>query len=215
MSQTPAQPKIYHITHIDNFPAIIASGGLLSDAVIIQRGGPAAQIGMSQIKQRRLTLPVVCHQGICVGECVPFYFCPRSVMLYVLNMGNLPGVTYQGGQQPIVHLEADLHAVVAWANAHGRLWAFSTSNAGARYTNFYADLAGLNQINWAAIGNNVFRDSAVKEPKQSEFLIHESFPWDLVERIGVISQGRQADVNGVITVSQHRPPVDVKRDWYF
>ena len=81
MSTPPATPRIYHITHVNNLPAIIANGGLVSDAAILARGGPAATIGMSNIKQRRLSLPVSCHPGLNVGDCVPFYFCPRSTML--------------------------------------------------------------------------------------------------------------------------------------
>jgi hypothetical protein len=80
----PANPKIYHITHVNNLPSIIAAGELISDAAIIQQGGPPAAVGMSKIKQRRLALPVTCHAGDFIGEYVPFYFCPRSVMLYLL-----------------------------------------------------------------------------------------------------------------------------------
>ena len=69
---------------------------------------------MSEIKQRRLTNPVKCRPGLSVGECVPFYFCPRSVMLYVIHMANHPELKYRGGQGAIVHLEAGLYeAVVA------------------------------------------------------------------------------------------------------
>ncbi|MBF0135828.1 MAG: DUF4433 domain-containing protein [Magnetococcus sp. DMHC-1] len=47
MIALPVQPKIYHITHVDNLPAILVDGGLVSDAEMIRRGGPAAAIGMS------------------------------------------------------------------------------------------------------------------------------------------------------------------------
>src|SRR5688572_32706394 len=104
---------------------------LISDAAIIARGGPVAAIGMSTIKQRRLRLPVHCHPGDCVGDYVPFYFCPRSIMLFVIHQANHPDLTYRGGQGPIVHLEADLRQVVEWATENGRRWAFSLSNAGA------------------------------------------------------------------------------------
>jgi hypothetical protein len=50
------------------------------------------------------------------ADCVPFYFCPRSIMLYILYQANDPELTYRGGQGPIVHLEADLRASVAWAD---------------------------------------------------------------------------------------------------
>jgi len=55
-----------------------------------------------------------CHvsRRTTVGQYVPFYFCPRSVMLYVLHRGNHPSLEYRGGQTPLVHLEADLLSVV-------------------------------------------------------------------------------------------------------
>lgn len=74
---------------------------------------------MEEIKRRRRTMPLDSRPGLHVGECVPFYFCPRSVMLYMLHKGNHPQLAYQGGQGPIVHLEADLRNVVAWAESAG------------------------------------------------------------------------------------------------
>jgi hypothetical protein len=63
---------------------------------------------MSSIKWRRLEELTLknSHPDLLVGECVPFYFCPRSVMFYLIHMRSheLP---YKGGQGPIVHLEAD------------------------------------------------------------------------------------------------------------
>lgn len=103
---------------------------------MIARGGPSATIGMSNIKRRRLALPVRCHPGDRVGDYVPFYFCPRSVMLFVIYCANARELTYRGGQGPIVHLEADLRAVIAWAEEAGRRWAFTLSNAGANYAEF-------------------------------------------------------------------------------
>ena len=106
MTSPPPSPCIYHITHVSNLPAIVASGGLLSDRAMRSRGGPTADIGMDTIKLRRMRLPVTCHPGDQVGDYVPFYFCPRSIMLYVIYCKNHPSLTYRGGQEPIVHLEA-------------------------------------------------------------------------------------------------------------
>ncbi len=85
----PIGAAIYHITHVDNLPAIIRAGGLRSDAST-QGVGPSTGIGMSNIKQRRLGLPVPCCPGNHVGDFVPFYFCPRSIMLYVIHCQNHP-----------------------------------------------------------------------------------------------------------------------------
>ena len=178
---------------------------------MIARGGPAAPIGMSTIKQRRLTLPVKCHPGDHVGDYVPFYFCPRSIMLLVIHYANHPELTYRGGQGPIVHLEADLHDVIAWATAAGRRWAFSLSNAGAHYTQFCASLGDLPQLDWAAIAATDFRSAPVKEAKQSEFLLHGSFPWSLVTTIGVHSPAVRTRAAAAIARGAHQPRVVVEQ----
>ena len=85
MPQPPAQPKIYHVVHVDRLASIVHDGCLWSDSVIIDHQHPGTTIGMGSIKQRRLALPVDCHPGTFVGEFVPFYFCPRSIMLYVIH----------------------------------------------------------------------------------------------------------------------------------
>lgn len=215
MSPPPAQPKIYHITHVDNIPSIIARGGLLSDSGMALRGGPAAPIGMPSIKHRRLTLPLTCHQGDCVGDYVPFNFCPRSVMLFVIFKANDPSLMYRGGQDPIVHLEADLHEVVNWADATGRRWAFSLANAGAQYVEFRASLADLHELDWSAIAAVDFRSPDVKEGKQAEFLVHDFFPWDLVTRIGVHSIGVKSQADTALSAATHHPKVEVRRGWYY
>ena len=122
MSAPPKKPKLYHITHIDNLPSIIADGALWSDAERLKRSINITNVGMSHIKRRRLEeIEVTCHPDTFVGEYVPFYFCPRSVMLYLLYRGNHRDLTYRGGQGPILHLEFDLQAIVRWAAKHGTL----------------------------------------------------------------------------------------------
>ena len=209
----PARPKIYHICHVDRLASIIASNGLLSDAVIQQQALPGTVVGMNNIKQRRLTeLQLSSHPGLFVGQCVPFYFCPRSVMLYLIYRRNAE-LTYQGGQEPIIHLEADLHATVAWANAQAKRWAFTLSNAGAYYFEDRNNLAQLNQVNWDAVQANNWQQC--KEGKQAEFLLEYGFPWQLVERIGVRNHLIHGQVANALPAQGHRPVVEIRPEWYY
>lgn len=96
----PRDAKIYHISHVSNLSSILKGEALLSDRLMITRGGPSATIGMSVIKQRRLNLRVHCYDDGFVGDYVPFYFCPRSIMLYVIHCGNSPDLQYRDGQSP-------------------------------------------------------------------------------------------------------------------
>ena len=214
--QTPTEPKIYHITHLHNLSQIVTAGGLWSDAERIKRELDCQIVGMSEIKRRRLEeLEVSCHPGTKVGEYVPFYFCPRSIMLYILHQGNHPDLAYREGQQPIVHLQADLNATTQWAEANDVRWAFSTSNAGAYYASFYSSLSELNNVNWAAVRATDFSSAEIKDGKQAEFLVSNWFPWQLVEKIGIFSQNIYSKVLDRIAAVTPSPVVQVERNWYY
>lgn len=216
MTAVPQSPKIFHITRVENLSEIVNSGCLWSDAKRIEMNLGCHLVGMSVIKQRRLDeLKVKCHPSTQVGHYVPFYFCPRSVMLFILHKGNHPDVTYKDGQRLIVHLQADLNQTVAWAQQSQRLWAFSTTNAGAAYTDFYSDLNDLDSINWTAVNSTDFKDRSMQEGKQAEFLVFEHFPWELVEKIGVIDLEMAEEVRQRIHGALHQPQVYIERQWYY
>lgn len=214
MPQPPINPKLYHIVHVDRLASIVADGNLLCDAVMANRQGTGTVIGMSRIKQRRLQLALESRQGLMVGGCVPFYFCPRSVMLYLLYRGNDPDLNYQGGQDPIIHLEFDLNRVVQWAEARGRRWAFTLSNAGAYYFEDRCDLGSLDEVSWEAVSARQW-SGVLKEGKQAEFLVEREVPWELVERIGVCTDATGQRTLKATSLANHRPGVEIKRDWYY
>jgi hypothetical protein len=209
----PANPKIYHIVHVDRLESIIRSGILLSHADEIHRGLPGTSIGNPEIKQVRLSTPVPSHAGLFVGDCVPFYFCPRSVMLFQIFRRNSSKLPYKGGQGPIVHLEADLRDTVTWANSHGLRWAFTLQNAGSRYFDDRTSLDDLKDLNWDAIHATYWRE--VREFKQAEYLIEREFAWELVTRIGVLGQDIYTRVAGLINLSSHKPALNRFPNWYY
>jgi hypothetical protein len=136
-------------------------------------------------------------------------------MLYVLHRANYSELAYRGGQEPIVHLQADLQTVVAWAESDGVRWAFSLSNAGARYAEFRSAVADLAELDWPAIASPDFSRREVKERKQAEFLLPERLPLDLVERIGVVSPAVRVQVTRAISGASRKPVIEVRREWYF
>lgn len=210
----PTHPKIYHITHIDRLASIIAEQALICDAELISRRIGGTTIGLSSIKQRRLEeLRLRSYPDLFVGQCVPFYFCPRSVMLFKIHRGNDTELPYRLGQDEILHLEADLRETVAWANRHRVRWVFTLSNAGARYFEDRSDLRQLSEIDWNAVEATDWRQC--KEGKQAEFLIERQFPWQLVSRIGVKNGVIQQRVTNLLSGVSNRPSVEVLANWYY
>ncbi|MGB3898155.1 MAG: DUF4433 domain-containing protein [Mesorhizobium sp.] len=215
MGKPPTNPKIYHIVNVDRLPSIIQTGALLSDSEIVKLKLPGTTIGMGTIKARRLVLPVKCYSNATVGQFVPFYFCPRSVMLYVIHKGDNPELTYKGGQGPIVHLQCDLNRVIAELDKGKHSWAFSRSNAGAGYTTFSKDAAQLSDLEWNHIAADRWQDSAIKNAKQAEFLVYKSFSWRFVDRIGVQNLATFNAAINALAKAGHKPTVAIERNWYY
>ena len=210
---TPDRPKIYHIIHVDRLASVVAADGLWCDAEVDRRKPPGTTIGMNNIKQRRLReLTLTSHPDLHVGDCVPFYFCPRSIMLFLIDRRNAE-LQYAGGQQPIIHLEADLRQTVVWADAQPMRWAFTLSNAGSYFFEDRNDLAHLHEIDWTAVQARDWREH--KDGKQAEFLLEHRFPWHLVDRIGVHSEAIAERVLTAISGAGCQPRVEARRNWYY
>ena len=65
------------------------------------------------------------------------------------------------------------------------------------------------------MANHDFRRSETKEGKQAEFLLHERFPLDLVERIGVHSTEIRDQAVAGLAVLETPPPVVIRPAWYY
>ena len=209
----PDDPKIYHIVHVDRLPSIVERRCLWSDAEVRRRKLAGTSIVIPGIKERRRAKTLSSHPDLRVGDCVPFYFCPRSVMLFLIHKQNHRALSYLGGQGSILHLEADLRQTVAWADCEGLRWAFTSSNAAASYCDAWSQLNLLDEIDWNAVQAKYWQEC--EERKQAEFLIEERFPWKLVSRIGVPSSKLERKVRAAIRSSTHEPEVAVLRDWYY
>lgn len=199
-------PDVFHITHINNLESIIQHGGLWSDAQRIAQNLANENIGYSHIKQRRLNHPVTISNRGTIGHYVPFNFCPRSVMLYVVNMGH---ENYHGGQNEILHFVTDVDSV----RQLNQYCFFTDIHADLGYAEQIEDFTRLNELNWASVNQRYW--SSVKEEKQAEFLAFQSVPWTAIKEIGVIDQTIADRVNQILTTAPHQPLVQVRAQWYY
>jgi ssDNA thymidine ADP-ribosyltransferase DarT-like protein len=202
-------PPIYHITPIDNLPGIIKEGGLLCDRNA--KKIKFVSIGHKDIKERRLRKGVPLAPGGVLADYVPFYFAPRSPMLYTINRGNVEG--YVRGQEPIVHLVSSTEAV----DAEGLDWVFTEGHAVMDYTDFFDDFADLDKIDWPLMRSKYWFDRDEYPDRcrrrQAEFLVHNFFPWKLVSEIGVCNTATAQQMNQILGDRIIR--VSVRGDWYY
>lgn len=202
----PQDPFIYHITHVDNLAGMLTDGGLWSDAGR-QRHRPAAvNIGYQHIKARRMRRAVTAGPGGMLGEYVPFYFCPRSVMLYVISRGSSD---YAGREREILHLVSRVSVATT-----GTRWAFSDRHAEVGHAEHFDGLDHLTKIQWDAVDAQMW--TTCKEEKQAEFLVKDFFPWDKIQLIGVRDAAIVQQVNQILGAARRAPPrVELCPQWYY
>jgi hypothetical protein len=202
----PSNPLIFHITHVDNLASIIAQGFVWSDSQRIARHLVTTSIGYAHIKQRRLNRRVPVGAGGDLGDYVPFNFCPRSVMLFVIARGHQD---YHGGQGDIVHLVSSVNTAVAL----GKPWAFTDRHADLGYASYFDSLDKLGEVDWSVMPLTYWANDETKEKRQAEFLVFNGFPWAAIERIGVRDATIAAKVNALL--ASGTPSVAVEPSWYY
>lgn len=208
----PIPTPIYHITHWRNLPSIIANGGLFSCVALKRHNIQYYDIANEDIQDKRAQKQVPCGPGGVLHDYVPFYFAPRSPMLYIINRG---GLRYPEGQVPVVHLVSSAQIVYA----DNRSAIFTNGHAIMTLSDFFTDLADLKQIDWDIMAARWWNDTQEhpgrKRRRQAEFLVHNHFPWALVTEIGVLNRRIAAEVQTVLRAVAHQPPVVVRNDWYY
>jgi hypothetical protein len=208
-------PDIYHITHVTNLSSIIQSGGLWCDAEVAKGKVKATGIAHQHIKDRRAKKAVPLPPGGALCDYVPFYFAPRSPMLYAIHKGNVEG--YQGGQNDILHLVVSVEAI----EQAGLLFVFTDGHAPMAISKYYNELQNLDEIDWQVMRARYWADKLDdmdrKRRRQAEFLVHKFMPWHFITQIGVRLRTIERQVGTIIEQigDPHKPSVIVRPDWYY
>ena len=171
-------------------------------------------IAYQGIQYRRASTRVPCGAGGVLHDYIPFYFAPRSPMLYAIHKGNVEG--YREGQTPVIHLVCEAEAI----EAAEICFVFTDGHAVIGYTSFFDDLQDLDlAIDWEIMEARYWADTDEdgdrKRRRQAEFLIHEFCPWTLIQEIGVIDNEIKKKVKEMLWNERHCPPVTVYSSWYY
>ena len=200
---------IYHISHLKNLERIVAEGGLHCDKAAQQL--KSVNIGHMHIKERRLRRAVPVGPKGTVGEYIPFYFAPRSPMLYVISRGAVEG--YAEGQIPVIYICSSAEAV----EDAGLGWVFTEGHADMDFTDFFDNLRDLDKIDWnlmkARYWHDTNDDPDRKRRRQAEFLVHKFFPWKLVSYIGAYDRSATEVVRTLL--KRDHPKVGIEQGWYY
>lgn len=197
---------LYHFTRVEHLPTIIERG-LLSDTLASEHlQFEVGNVGIKAQRARR-QVPIAPH-GV-VSDYVPFYYAPRSPMIFAISHGNVS--TYSEGCDRIVYLVTSLE----------RLWVAGIRPVGTD-RNALLDIATFNRdpgplvdaVDWPLMKQRYWRstpeDPDRSERRQAECLVHERVPWEQIQFVcarsdAVASEARAAlariedDTTGVLS----------------
>lgn len=201
---------VFHFTHIDHLAGMIARG-LVSDSDV----GDALvhEVGNRGIKERRRRTAVKVDPGGVVADYVPFYFAPRSPMLFAIHKGNVEG--YDDGIDPLVYLVTSVERLVGLD-----LCVVTTDrNAVLPYATHVPAAGGLDHVDWDLMQARYWSATADEpdrvERRMAECLVHRHVPWKAVTEIRVLTAARAAEVRAVLAAGRAAARVAVTADWYF
>jgi ssDNA thymidine ADP-ribosyltransferase, DarT len=204
---------VYHITHIRNLQSILQLDGLIANNRLKQQQINYQDIAHGSVQDRRALIRVPFAAGGCLHDYIPFYFAPRSPMLYTINKGNVEG--YTEGQTPVIYIVTEAEIIAA----NNLVFAFTDGHAVMDYSEFYDDLQFLNMIDWDIMRerywNNTPSDGDRRRRRQAEFLVHQFCPWSLITQIGVINNTVKSQVEQILQNFNCSTPVKVYPSWYY
>ena len=144
----PDKALIFRITHRDNVPWILDNGLHSSNSGILDAN--FVNIGNLELIEKRRSRHIDIAPGGTLGDYIPFYFTPFSLMMYNIKTGW--GGVAQRRNQEIVILVASLHKLVD----EGGMFVFSDRHAYLQTSRFLKNLTDLDQIDWSILQARYF-----------------------------------------------------------
>ena len=214
---------VFHITHMENLARMLESERLIA------KNGQSADdfesIANEEVQSRRAKIQVPLGPGGPIHDYVPFYFAPRSPMLFCNHKGSIPNAKPQREiitlvtTAQILAKEArpfvfyDRHAVVGYTQAYERLedlkavdWRiFFEPPLTGNYAKYWQDRNDSTHPHWVSR----------KEVRQAEFLVHEHVPFACIRLIGTYSDSSRRTVEEILKIHENSCPVETHREWYF
>ena len=203
---------ILHFTRVEHLPLIVEHG-LLADARAAAH--LKVEIGNRGIKAQRSRRAVPVPPGGVVADYVPFYYAPRSPMMFAIHHGNVP--TYSEGCDRLVYLVTSLE----------RLWRAGLRPVGTD-RNAVLDIAAfssdprsvLDAVDWPLMRERYWsstpEDPDRRERRQAECLVHREVSWALIDYVYARSAPVAEEVERVLaSIGDDDTQVFVRPSMYF
>lgn len=205
--------RICHITDKRNLTTILQHKGLYSKNKGKSLKINYINIAYEGIQERISEVVVPINPSGTLHDYVPFYFAPRSPMLYAIKSSIIPG--YKGNQEDIIYLISDIETIAS----NKISFVFTDGHPIMAFSNFYNNLKYLKRIDWKIMKEKYWADTPEdndrKRRRQAEFLVKDFLPVELISEIGVLNKTVQKELKDIAFKSEYDRIINVRREWYY
>lgn len=196
-------PLLYHITHLDNLPAIARHGGLWAKAHLPE-GSLQADLAHQNIQDRRHAFVVPGSERRTLHDFVPFYFCPKSPMLF----------RRREHQESIVYLVSR----PSQCQDSGLDWIFTDSHAVTMLARYSRDPGDLSRLDWEAIQSDSWggaENQEIRRRKQAEWLVYRFVPLGAIRGLAAMTPESKSNAESILKQAGISLACKTVRSWYF
>lgn len=203
--------KIYRLTHYSNLEFALLNGLYCTNS---ENCDPNySNIGHRNLINRRGSRIVPIPPGGVLNDYIPFYFAPRSPMLYSIHTGFVQG--FDGSQREIIYCVSSVQSI-----RNSKIpFVFTDGHAYEWISNFYNKERDLEYIDWSIMSerywHNTPEDNDRKRRRMAEFLVYQFVPITCILGIVVFDDRMEKTVNKI----QHKCNTNIKTsinpDWYY
>jgi hypothetical protein len=209
---TPERGMIFRITHIRNLPWILEHGlhcarsGLLDPDFL--------QIGNADLINDRAVKQVPHRMGGTLADYLPFYFTPRSPMLFNIVTGR-NGVARRANQEIVVLVSSVPHLV-----KNDLPFLITDRHAIYEVAGFSEDVAFLERLDWQILQNSDFSRNDASDPDkferdQAETLVQRHLPVSGLLGIACSDDLAHERVQSALQNADLALKVAIRKEWYF
>ncbi len=148
-----------------------------------------------------------------LNDYIPFYFAPRSPMLYSIHKGNIDGFT--GNQSDIIYLVSSIEKI----QEINIPFVFTDGHAYENITKFFNELNDLDKIDWQIMGETYWRntpdDNDRMRRRMSEFLTYQFVPSSCILAIVVQHETIKKAVDSIQAKVGTAIQTLIKPNWYY
>lgn len=210
MDEPKNRTLIYRMVHYKNLDSLLTYG--IHCLNHINKVPNYINIGAKNLISKRDTYTVPIYPHGVLNDYIPFYFSPRSPMLFAIKSNPQE---YEVEQSDIIYLVSSVEKIEEYKLDY----IFNDGHFNFAFTKFYNKKEDLNKLDWNTINAkfwaNTQDDNDKERRRQAEFLVYKNIPFDCIGAIISYNEVVQKHVATMLLKHNKKLYNEVKTNYYF